>query len=94
MKQIKLVKIIIVLVVSLSVVKLLIACLISTSGFALFKIEKEVEAFSLENRHLQENINNLSSFNYLQSKAQKLGLVSTLAVIDYSVTRTPIALRE
>lgn len=94
MKQQKFLKLIIFFVITLSVVKLLIAGLISTSGFTLFNIENEISKVSIENQNLHGEIVSSSSFKNIQVKAETLGLKSANIVLNYSLTRTPIAMKE
>jgi hypothetical protein len=94
MKQKKFLKFIVFLVITLSIVKLLIAGLISTSGFALFNIKNETSMISTENQNLREEIVANSSFKNIQAKAENIGLKSVNMVVNYSVTRSPIAMKE
>lgn len=94
MKQQKFLKLIVFLVITLSVVKLIIAGLISTSGFTLFNIKNEISDVSVENQNLREEIVSSSSFKNIQVKAEGLGLKSANIVLNYSLARTPIAMKE
>ena len=94
MKQKNFLKLIVFLVITLSIVKLLIAGLISTSGFTLFNVKNEISKISTQNQNLHEEIVANSSFKNIQAKALSMGLQSTNSVLNYSVTSSGIAMKE
>jgi len=94
LKQQNFLKLVVFFVIALSVVKLLIAGLISTSGFALFNIKNEIAKMTIENQNLQGEIVSNSSFKNIQVRAEDLGLKSANIVLNYQAARTPIAMKE
>lgn len=94
MRKEKFLKFIVFLVVSLFIVKLLVAGLISTSGFTLYNTKKEILDIGSQNQQLSEEITSYSSFKNIQAKAENLGFKSAKIVLNYSAARSPIAMKE
>lgn len=80
-------------VLSLSVVRAVISNRISTSGVELSSIERDVNAYQVENMILEEKINKLSSLTYISEKASQSGFTSSKAIFAVSSAR-PLALKQ
>lgn len=84
--------IIIASIFALSIVHVVIANSISTTGASISKIQNELNLYKKENAILHEKILTLSSLTYVNEKASSEGFVPSKAEI-YLLTPLPLAVR-
>lgn len=81
------------LVLTLAVVKIVLAARLATTGVKLAKIEAISIQLTQENRILNEEIVENSSLNKISSEAASLGFVKGTKIANFAL-QVPVALRE
>jgi cell division protein FtsL len=92
-KPLALITSIIIVIVTLSVVRVAILNSISTTGIELVNLQNELTVYKKQNTLLKEEYLAVSSLTEIDKKAKSLGFVDTKSHI-YLNTPLPLALRQ
>lgn len=70
------------LIVALSIVRVVVASGMSTSGIDLDKLQEEISYYKTQNIVLKEKLLTITSFDYVASKASSMGFVESKTSIS------------
>lgn len=80
------------IIVFLAIAQVIVANRIATTGFALAKLEKDVDSYKKHNAILREEVLSLSSLNYIASEAARLGFIEAESELVLT-SKPPLARR-